>query len=210
MHEAKGWRLSLNCPVCRRATYVNSAEMRTVMRCPHCRSTVVIESSGLRRLEKPKRKRPKRSQQSKRSAKPEKKPRPRNTSRIVMAIVAVFVITFPIVFAFSRSEHFDKPSSPQSAVRDFQNAWIEGDHEAARSLVHSEDLPRYEAWSLPRRAALESGFGSAFTGRVTEIQVVQPGTVTAQVRVRFEVRGRPQQQFQDWAQENGQWRLRLP
>ena len=211
MHEAKDWSLALSCPACGRLAHVGSELMGSAMRCPYCRAKVVVEPSGLRRLRKPQRKRAKHNRRNKKNC---IYPIPKNLQRatpIVCSIgLAACILLLILLTLHGYATSFEESYSLEAAENSFQHAWIGGDCETAKRFVHAEDVARFEHWSEPRRGALLAGFGSNFSGSVTEVQVMTQSANQAEVRVLFEIRGHGQQQFQLWAIVDGQWRLRLP
>lgn len=183
------------------------------MCCPYCNAKVVIEKRGMRKADKALPPTPTSSQVPGAQAATEFGPGRYNILYCslslfallsVLAAVAMPSILFPNEHGFSSDK-----AALRSAAASFQRAWLHDDVETAKSHVIDRDWKLYESWSKPRRAALTISFGNDFQVRNTAVEIVHFRARTAIVRIKFVIRGREQQAFQDWHQVDGQWRLNL-
>lgn len=210
MGEAHEWRLIFKCPQCGQSSRVAGSAMGSVLRCPHCRERVVIFRDGIKKA--PTLVSRLRARPVKRAVQVGTKIAKRSVRRAVLAATFLAILAAGGLAAFHPGDNGRSPGKLDGlavAAESFQLAWLADDVKSAQAFVIGHDLPLLQNWWLPRRAALVASFGERFESRITAVEVVETRAAESTVRIRFVVRGREQQSFQDWKRTAQGWRLTL-
>ncbi|MEX2142512.1 MAG: hypothetical protein WD894_24880 [Pirellulales bacterium] len=188
--------------------------MRSVLRCPYCRKRVVIGREGIHRAPKPVG--GVRTAVVEKKIAPAQRAKPRGKTACSYVIVgglflAAVLAALPplLIFRDPQASPAVETEALVGAAESFQSAWLAGDLELAETFVIESHRGRLKHWAAPRRAALVASFGERFEAKVTSVEVLQRQSDKAVIRVRFSVRGREQQTFQNWNLVGSNWAVSL-
>lgn len=211
MRQPQEWDLVFSCPKCKKASRVSVSAMQSLLRCPHCRKMSAIDSRGMSTTSV-------RAAMSGVKTKPADPVHPRKhlATRSPLAWIAICLILpilalslSPLLLRIGPADSDLESQQLSESARSFQTALLQADMPSALPFVVNDQGPKLEQWWTPQRASLAASFGRGFQGRVTEVEIISMQRESAVVRVRFKIRDREQQTFQNWKRVDARWQIAI-